>query len=250
MTDKWLRWGNPWEVALPEISYQVKFGGRTEAYRDVDGRYRVRWIPNRVVNGTPCEMPGLGYRVETTNLLRLWKAEATESFDFAAFNLGDYYRAVQAKVASENLTKVLYPNDRLTQGKQLRLEQQYFFVSCSLQDMLRLHLRARDPLERFHEHFVAQLNDTHPSIAVAELMRLLVDEHLMDWDTAWHVTQETFAYTNHTLAGRSARTVARAAASARFCRGISRSSSKSIAGSSTRSAFGIRTTMSEYVGCR
>ena len=199
VTDKWLRWGNPWEVALPEISYQVKFGGRTEAYHDADGRYRVRWIPDRVVNGTPCEMPGLGYRVETTNLLRLWKAEATESFDFAAFNVGDYYGAVQAKVASENLTKVLYPNDRLTQGKQLRLEQQYFFVSCSLQDMLRLHLRARDPLERFHEHFVAQLNDTHPSIAVAELMRLLVDEHLMDWDTAWHVTEETFAYTNHTL---------------------------------------------------
>jgi glycogen phosphorylase len=199
MTDKWLRWGNPWEVALPEISYQVKLGGRTEAYHDSDGRYRVRWIPDRVVNGTPCEVPGLGYRVETTNLLRLWKAEATESFDFAAFNVGDYYGAVQAKVASENLTKVLYPNDRLTQGKQLRLEQQYFLVSCSLQDMLQLHLRARDPLERFDEHFVAQLNDTHPSIAVAELMRLLVDEHLMGWDAAWHVTEKTFAYTNHTL---------------------------------------------------
>jgi starch phosphorylase len=199
VTDKWLRRGNPWEVALPEISYEVKFGGRTEPYQGSDGRYLVRWIPGRVVNGTPCEMPGLGYHVETTNLLRLWKAEATESFDFGAFNVGDYYGAVQAKVASENLTKVLYPNDRLTEGKQLRLEQQYFFVSCSLQDMLRLHLRSREPLERFHERFVAQLNDTHPSIAVAELMRLLVDEHLMDWDKAWHVTKETLAYTNHTL---------------------------------------------------
>jgi glycogen phosphorylase len=199
VTDKWLHWGNPWELALPEISYQVKFGGRTEAYHDAGGRYRVRWIPNHIVNGTPVEMPGAGYRVETTNLLRLWKAEATESFDFAAFNVGDYFGAVQAKVASENLTKVLYPNDRLTQGKQLRLEQQYFFVSCSLQDMLQLHLRAGDPLDKFHEHFVAQLNDTHPSIAVAELMRLLVDEHVMDWDTAWKVTKNTFAYTNHTL---------------------------------------------------
>ena len=199
VTDKWLRWGNPWEVAFPEISYPVKFGGWTEAYHDADGRYRVRWTPSRVVNGTLYETPGLGYDVTTTNILRLWKAEATESFDFAAFNLGDYYGAVQAKVASENLTKVLYPNDRLIQGKQLRLEQQYFFVSCSLQDMLRLHLRTRDPIERFHEHYAAQLNDTHPSIAVAELMRLLVDEHLMDWDTAWHVTRNTFAYTNHTL---------------------------------------------------
>jgi glycogen phosphorylase len=199
VTDKWLRWGTPWEIARPEIAYQVKFGGRTEVYHDAQGRYRARWIPDRVVNGTPCEMPGIGYRVQTTNLLRLWKAEAAESFDFAAFNVGDYYGAVQAKVASENLTKVLYPNDRLTEGKQLRLEQQYFFVSCSLQDMLQQHLLAREPLDRFHERFVVQMNDTHPSIAVAELMRLLVDEHLLDWDTAWHVTTQTLAYTNHTL---------------------------------------------------
>jgi len=198
-TDKWLRLGNPWEVARPEISHQVGFGGRTEAYHDAQGRYRVRWIPDRVISGTPCDMTGIGYRGDTTSLLRLWKAEATESFDLSAFNAGDYYRAVERKVASENLTKVLYPNDSVTRGKQLRLEQQYFFVSCSLQDMLRLHLRARDPLERFHEHFAAQLNDTHPAIGVAELMRLLVDEHAMDWDLAWQVTTRTFAYTNHTL---------------------------------------------------
>jgi glycogen phosphorylase len=199
ITDKWLRLGNPWEVARPEISYQVGFGGRTDPYTDAHGRYRVRWIPDRVINGTPYDMSGIGYRAETTSLLRLWKAEATESFDLSAFNAGDYYRAVERKVASENLTKVLYPNDSVTRGKQLRLEQQYFFVSCSLQDMLRLHLRARDPLERFHEHFAAQLNDTHPAIAIAELMRLLVDEHAMGWDMAWHVTTDTFAYTNHTL---------------------------------------------------
>jgi starch phosphorylase len=198
-TDKWLRLGNPWEVARPEISYQVGFGGRTEACYDPQGRYHVRWIPDRVINGTPYDMTGIGYRVQTTSLLRLWKAEATESFDLSAFSAGDYYRAVERKVASENLTKVLYPNDSVTRGRQLRLEQQYFFVSCSLQDMLRLHLRARDPLERFHEHFAAQLNDTHPAIAIAELMRLLVDEHAMGWDLAWHVTTETFAYTNHTL---------------------------------------------------
>jgi glycogen phosphorylase len=199
ITDKWLRLGNPWEIAVPEISYLVKFGGRTQAYHDADGRYRVRWIPDRVVNGTPYDIAGIGYRVKTTSFLRLWKAEAAEAFDFAAFNEGDYYRAVEKKVESENLTKILYPNDRLSQGKQLRLEQQYFLVSCTLQDMLRLHLRARDPLDQFHEHFAAQLNDTHPAIAVPELMRLLVDEHLVDWDTAWRVTTSTFGYTNHTL---------------------------------------------------
>jgi len=199
IADKWLRRGNPWEIAIPEIAYQVKFGGRTESFTDGQGRYRVRWIPDRIVNGTPCDMAGIGYCGETTSLLRLWKSEAPESFDVVAFNEGDYYGAVQRQVDSENLTKVLYPNDRPTQGKQLRLEQEYFFVSCSLQDMLRLHLRVRNPIETFHEHFAAQLNDTHPAIGVAELMRLLVDEHDMDWDMAWHVTTNTFSYTNHTL---------------------------------------------------
>ena len=199
VADKWLRRGNPWEIAVPEIHYQVKFGGRTEAFRDDNGSYRVRWIPERVVNGTPCDMAGIGYRSGTTSLLRLWKSEDPESFDFNAFNEGDYNGAVERQVASENLTKVLYPNDRFIQGKQLRLEQQYFFVSCSLQDMLRQHRRVNRPLAAFHEHFAAQLNDTHPAIAVAELMRLLVDEHLIDWDTAWHVTTQTFSYTNHTL---------------------------------------------------
>ena len=199
VADKWLRHGNPWEIAVPEISYQVKFGGRTESYRDAGGCYRVRWLADRIVNGTPCDMAGIGYRTTTTCLLRLWKSEAPESFDFSAFNEGDYTGAVQRQVESENLTKVLYPNDRLQQGKQLRLEQQYFFVSCALQDMLRLHLRAGNTPETLPERFAAQLNDTHPAIAVAELMRLLVDEHLLDWDAAWRVTTETFSYTNHTL---------------------------------------------------
>jgi len=199
ITDKWLRFGNPWEIVRPEITYNVKFGGRTEPWTDEDGRYRVRWIPETVVKGEAYDTPVLGYRVGTCNNLRLWKAEAVESFDFEAFNHGDYYRAVEDKMQSENITKVLYPNDEVAQGKALRLQQQYFFVTCSLQDMIRVHLILRRPLERFHEKWAVQLNDTHPAIAVAELMRLLVDRHQMDWDTAWHVTRNTFAYTNHTL---------------------------------------------------
>ena len=141
----------------------------------------------------------LGYKSNTANTLRLWKAEAHESFDFQEFNLGDYYGAVHDKVVTENITKVLYPNDEPLQGKQLRLEQQYFFVTCSLQDMIRMHLRVGGSLDKFDEAFAVQLNDTHPSIGVAELMRLLVDEHQMDWDVAWDITRKTLAYTNHTL---------------------------------------------------
>jgi starch phosphorylase len=198
-TDKWLRFGNPWEVARPEWAVEVKLGGHTERYTDEHGRTRARWVPHRVVNGVPYDTPILGYRVNTANTLRLWKAEAPESFDFAVFNRGDYYGAVNAKVTSENLSKVLYPNDEAAQGKELRLEQQYFFVCCSLQDMLRILHIQRIPLERFHEKFAVQLNDTHPSIAVAELMRLLIDERGMEWHNAWSITCRTFGYTNHTL---------------------------------------------------
>jgi len=199
VTDKWLRLGNPWEIPRPEITFDVKLGGHTEHYRDEQGRQRVRWIPARVVKGVAYDTPVTGYRVTTTNLLRLWKAEASESFDFAAFNTGDYFGAVHDKVASETISKVLYPNDDPYAGKQLRLAQQYFFVSCSLQDMIRLQRITKTGVDRFHERFAVQLNDTHPSIAVAELMRLLVDEYQMDWDEAWGITQKTFAYTNHTL---------------------------------------------------
>ena len=199
VTDKWLRFGNPWEIVRSEIAFDVKLGGRTESYHDKEGRYRVRWSPEKVVKGIAYDTPVPGYRVPTTNLLRLWKAEAAESFDFQAFNVGDYYRAVDEKVASETISKVLYPNDEPEAGKLLRLEQQYFFVSCSLQDMIRLLLLRGKPLEDFHSYWAAQLNDTHPSIAVAELMRLLMDEHAMEWDQAWAITQQTCGYTNHTL---------------------------------------------------
>src|SRR5689334_12955931 len=198
-TDKWLRFGNPWEIVRPEWAQEVKFGGHTEQYKDDGDRLRVRWIPGRIVNGVPYDTPILGYRNNTANTLRLWRAEAPESFDFSTFNRGDYYGAVNQKVVSENITKVLYPNDEAIQGKELRLEQQYFFVCCSLQDMLRILRVQQIPITRFHDKFAVQLNDTHPAIAVAELMRLLVDENDLDWHTAWSITQQTFAYTNHTL---------------------------------------------------
>jgi len=198
-TDKWLRYGNPWELARPEWAVEIKIGGHTEQYTDEHQRLRVRWIPARIVNGVPYDTPILGYHVNTANTLRLWKAEAPESFDFGQFNSGNYAGAVTQKIVSENLSKVLYPNDEQEQGKELRLQQQYFFVSCSLQDMLRILKFQGMPIERFHEKFAVQLNDTHPSIGVAELMRLLVDEKLVAWDTAWDITCKSFGYTNHTL---------------------------------------------------
>jgi starch phosphorylase len=198
-TDKWLRYGNPWELVRPEWAVEVRLGGSTEQYIDEHNRLRVRWVPHKTVIGVPYDTPILGYRTNTANTLRLWRSEAPESFDFAIFNSGDYYGAVQQKVASENLSKVLYPNDEQLRGKELRLEQQYFFVSCSLQDMLRILRTQKLPVDQFHEKFAVQLNDTHPAIAIAELMRLLVDEALVPWTDAWKVTCKTFAYTNHTL---------------------------------------------------
>ena len=198
-TDKWLRNGNPWEISRAEWAVEVKLAGCTERFTDECGRTRVRWVPRRTVLGIPYDTPILGYRNNTANTLRLWRAEAPESFDLGVFNRGDYHGAVQQKVVSENISKVLYPNDEQIQGKELRLEQQFFFVSCSLQDMLRIMRVQKIPLERFHEKFAVQLNDTHPAIAVAELMRLLVDEHGMLWNRAWSITTRCFGYTNHTL---------------------------------------------------
>jgi starch phosphorylase len=199
LTDKWLRFGNPWEIVRSDVAYDVGFGGRTERYLDDHGDIRVRWRPRQMVKGVAYDTPVPGYRVPTANLLRLWKAEAVESFDFEAFNVGDYYRAVEQKVASETISKVLYPSDEPAVGARLRLAQQYFFVSCSLQDMVRLHLMRGKDVVTFDSYWAAQLNDTYPSIAIAELMRILVDEHGMAWDFAWDITQQTCAYTNHTL---------------------------------------------------
>jgi starch phosphorylase len=199
ITDKWLRLGNPWEICRPEVAYQVGFGGHTEPCQDAQGRWHVRWIPERVVKGIAYDTPVAGYRSGMTDLLRLWKSEAVESFDFQAFNIGDYYEAVDEKMVSETISKVLYPNDEPAAGKKLRLAQQFFFVSCSLQDMIRIHLLRDRPVESFAKSFAVQLNDTHPAVAVAELMRLLVDEHRVEWEPAWEITRASLAYTNHTL---------------------------------------------------
>ena len=198
-SDLWLRNGNPWELRQAEIRFSVKYGGHTEQHRDEKGEIQVTWIPEIVVNGIAYDTAILGYGIANTNLLRLWSSEATKSFDLGSFNTGDYYGAVNAKIMAENISKILYPNDEPDAGKELRLKQQYFFVSCSLQDMIRLQLQTRNSLENFHEKFTAQLNDTHPAIAVAELMRLFIDEHAMEWEAAWDITSKTFAYTNHTL---------------------------------------------------
>jgi len=197
-TDQWLRLGFPWEVRRPEIEMTVGYGGYTEQVPDGAGGQRVRWVPERVVKGIPSDIPILGYRVTNTNFLRLWSAAPADEFDLDAFQVGEYWRAVEEKVRSENITKILYPNDAQPAGKQLRLEQQAFFVSCALQDCIRLLLR-RSPIQRFGDRFRIQLNDTHPSLAVPELMRLLMDEHGLGWNEAWNITTQSVSYTNHTL---------------------------------------------------
>ncbi|MCC6337027.1 MAG: glycogen/starch/alpha-glucan family phosphorylase, partial [Myxococcales bacterium] len=197
-TDRWLHRGNPWEVRRYEIEYTVGFGGYTQAGTDELGHYRVKWVPERVVIGAPWDTCVPGYGTSNTNFLRLWSARAHDEFDLGAFNQGDYWRAVDAKVKSENISKVLYPNDSSLAGKTLRLEQQYFFVSCALQDCLRFLLQ-RTTIDKFADKFAVQLNDTHPALAVAELMRLFMDVHHLPWDQAWDLTRRACGYTNHTL---------------------------------------------------
>jgi starch phosphorylase len=199
ITDQWLKAGWPWEVVYPEKSCRVGFGGHTETFLDDHGNHRVSWIPAEVAVGIPHDVPVLGYRVNTCNRLRLWQAVAAQALDIHAFNTGDFYGAVEEKIGSETLSKVLYPNDGTDAGRRLRLKQQYFFVSCSLQDMLR-SLKIRGiPVQDFPDHWMVQLNDTHPAIAVAELMRLLLDDHHLTWGQAWEITHRSVGYTNHTL---------------------------------------------------
>jgi starch phosphorylase len=197
-TDRWLRNGNPWEVRRFEIEHPVGFGGSVEHTTDEHGRLRMHWRPERRVKGVPYDVPIPGYGTTSTCFLRLWSAVADEEFDLDAFQVGEYWRAVDQKIRSENLTKVIYPNDSSPAGKQLRLEQEYFFVSCALQDCIRLLLQ-RCTIHEFADKFAVQLNDTHPSLAVPELMRLLIDVHDLGWDEAWNIVQRSIAYTNHTL---------------------------------------------------
>ena len=199
-TDNWLDSGNPWEIDKPDANYIVNWGGSTEHSEDLAGHHRVRWIPDQMIKGVSYDTPIQGYGVKNCNTLTLWSARPVESFALAAFNTGDFYKAVEDEVVAEKVSKILYPNDEPEVGKRLRLQQQYFFVSCSLQDILNIHLkRVGLPLSALPDKWAIQLNDTHPSIAVAELMRLLLDDHHLSWDEAWAITVPTFGYTNHTL---------------------------------------------------
>lgn len=197
--DNWLKNGNPWEIVRPEYTNVVRFGGRTEAFMDKDKHYRIRWVDTTDILGVPYDTPIAGYQNNTVNNLRLWQARATEEFDFREFDQGDYEKAVQKKTDSENISKVLYPNDNSMQGKELRLKQQYFFVSCSIQDIVRRHIRDHGRIDNLSDFVSIQLNDTHPTLAIPELLRILLDEHAMPWDSAWKIVWRTFAYTNHTL---------------------------------------------------
>jgi starch phosphorylase len=199
ISDQWLKGGWPWELVLPDKQCRVGFGGHCESWCDGDGNQRMRWFPSEQVLGIPHDVPIAGYRVNTCARLRLWRAVPTDNFDLQAFNSGNFQAAEQQKVRSESLSKVLYPNDGTEAGRRLRLMQQAFFVSCSLQDMRRNLKKRGIPITEFAEHWAVQLNDTHPSIAVAELMRLLVDEHAMAWHQAWQITSQSIAFTNHTL---------------------------------------------------
>ena len=202
--DHWLRDGHPWELERPEYTQRIQFGGRSEYYQGFDGQLRVRWVDTHDVLAVPYDIPIPGYQNDTVNTLRLWSAIATDEFDLSEFNAGSYPEAVAAKNEAENITMVLYPNDASENGKELRLRQQYFLAAASLRDSLRQwHNRyGKDPqslVEHFAETHCFQLNDTHPSIAVAELMRLLMDEHHLGWDAAWGIVTRCMAYTNHTL---------------------------------------------------
>ncbi len=196
--DEWLRFGNPWEMPRPEYWVPVGFGGRTEEHFD-HGQLRIHWAPEEQVIGVAYDTPIAGYGNATVNTLRLWRARASEEFDLTLFNDGDYERAVLEKNRSETISKVLYPSDVKMFGRELRLKQQYFFVACSLHDIVRRHLVAHKSLDDFADKIAIQLNDTHPAVAIPELMRIFVDEHQLPWDKAWELTVATFGYTNHTL---------------------------------------------------
>src|SRR6185436_9229809 len=197
--DNWLRYGNPWEFPRPEVKFPVKFGGRVVPFVDEQGATRIHWVDTEDVMAMAFDTPVPGCGSGTVNNMRLWSAKATHDFDLKDFNEGNYIKAVEQKNESENLSKVLYPNDATDSGRELRLKQQYFFVCASLQDVFRRFLAYHKSLDELPDRVAFQLNDTHPSIAVAELMRLLVDVHRLDWDRAWNITRRTISYTNHTL---------------------------------------------------
>jgi len=197
--DNWLRFGNPWEFERPQHLYPVEFGGEVRTYYDSQARQRHQWLSGEHVMAMACDMLVPGYRNNTVINMRLWAARSSRDFDLDFFNNGEYIRAIEHKTRSENISKVLYPSDAVAENLELRLKQQYFFVSATFQDIMRRHRKDHPTMENLHDYVAVQLNDTHPSIAVPELMRLLLDQELMDWDQAWDITVKTFGYTNHTV---------------------------------------------------
>lgn len=197
--DAWLKKGNPWEFVRAECAVKVHFYGHTYMFNDAEGRLRVKWVDTEDVLAVPYDIPVVGYKTDIVNTLQLWSARGTEEFDLKYFNDGDYEKAVHNKDASEIISKVLYPNDNISQGKELRLAQEYFFTAASIEDIIRRFKTDNSDFRKFPEKAAIQLNDTHPSLAIIELMRVLLDEENLDWDTAWGITTRTFAYTNHTV---------------------------------------------------
>jgi starch phosphorylase len=197
--DNWLRYGNPWEFPRPEHLYPVRFYGKVNQYHDEKGRFRSDWVDTEMIMAMAYDTPIPGYRNNTVNTMRLWAAKSSREFNLDYFNHGDYHMAVSEKDHSEIISKVLYPNDNMFAGKELRLKQEYFFVSATLQDIIRRYRKAHDTFDRFADKVAIQLNDTHPAIAIPELMRILVDQEGLDWDVSWDITVKTFGYTNHTI---------------------------------------------------
>jgi len=197
--DEWLKKGNPWEIVRPEFTQEAFFGGTVEEHTDEYNRKCYVWKYSEKVMGVPYDTPVVGYGTDNVNTLRLWSARASEQFDFQLFNHGDYVKAVQEKNESENISKVLYPNDNLVKGKELRLKQEYFFVTCTIKDIIRRYTKMHNDFSQFKEKVAIQLNDTHPALAIPELLRILIDDYKMDWDYAWDIIVSVFGYTNHTL---------------------------------------------------
>ena len=197
--DNWLRYGNPWEFPRAEVIYPIRFNGRLVEYPEGKGGKRYHWVDTDEVMAMAHDTPIPGYRTNTVNNMRLWAAKSSRDFDLKYFNEGNYIKALESEAESENISKVLYPDDTTYMGKELRLKQQYFFVSASLQDILYRFRKFHQSFEELPDAVAIQLNDTHPAIAIAELMRILIDDNAMPWDRAWHIVTRTFAYTNHTL---------------------------------------------------
>ncbi len=197
--DNWLQYGNSWEIPRHDLAQTVRFYGHVEQHRDERGRMRIEWLDTTEVIGLPHDSFIVGHDTNTVNTLRLWAARATRDFNLELFNEGDYRRAVEQKIDSENISKVLYPNDRTWEGKELRLKQQYFFVACSIADIIQSYKERHESFHDFPDKVAIQLNDTHPAVSVAELMRVFVDEEMLEWDLAWALAQRALGYTNHTL---------------------------------------------------